>query len=135
MSYMNEYQNGISFLKFMFFLNNDGSVVTFLKNLYEDYIRYSYLTPSQISGNTVEPTIITRIQGIRTYYNNYLLQSYESSADFNDIKQRFINFVNLRLNQRFGSFTNLAEQGYKDARQFCYDFFVLGIFTMVEFEY
>ena len=125
MSSMNEYQNGISFLKFMFFLNNDGSVVTFLKNLYEDYIRYSYLTPSQISGNTVEPTIITRIQGIRTYYNNYLLQSYESSADFNDIKQRFINFVNLRLNQRFGSFTNLAEQGYKDARQFCYDFFVL----------
>ena len=124
MSSLSQYKNGIDFLKFMFFLSNDGSVVGFLKNLYEDYIKYTYLAPTQTTGGADSATI-TRTQGIRTYYNNFLLQSYELVANFTEIENKFISFVNLRLGQRFGQFTNLIEQGYKDARQFCYDFFVV----------
>jgi hypothetical protein len=53
-----------------------------------------------------------------------LLQSCDLIADFSGIEQKYIDFVNIRLNERFGQFSNLQEQGYKDARQFCYDFFV-----------
>lgn len=128
MSSLSQYKNGITFLKFMFFLSNDGAVVSFLKNLYEDFIKYTFLAPTQTTGGTDSATI-TRTQGIRTYYNNFLLQSYEFSANFDEIKQKFINFVNLRLDQRFGQFSNLAEEGYKDARQFCYDFFVVYFYN------
>ena len=130
MSSLSQYTSGIEFLKFMFFLSNDGDVVNFLRNLYEDYIKYTFLSPSQTTSNS-EPTTIKRIQGIRTYYNNFLLQSYELIADFDGIKQKFINFVNLRLDQRFGPFLNLAEEGYKNARQFCYDFFVVYFYDTV----
>ena len=118
-----KYQDGISFLKFVFFLPDDGSVVNFLKNLYEDYIKYTSVTPTVVIDG-IQPTVITRIQGIKTYYNNFLLQNYEFIADFDGIKQKYIDFVNFRLDERFGQFSNLQEQGYKDARQFCYDFFV-----------
>jgi len=124
MGSLSQYKNGIEFLKFMFFLSNDGDVVNFLRNLYEDYIKYTFLTPSQTTADT-EPTTIKRTQGIKTYYNNFLLQSYELVADFDGIEQKFISFVNLRLQERFGQFSSLAEIGYKNARQFCYDFFVV----------
>lgn len=123
MSSLPEYQNSITFLKFMFFLPDDGSIVSFLKNLYEDYIKYTSIAPTAVTDG-IQPAMITRIQGIKTYYNNFLLQNYEMIADFNGIANKFIDFVNLRLDERFVQFLNLQEQGYKDARQFCYDFFV-----------
>lgn len=117
------YENGIKFLKFVFFLQDDASVIQFIKNLYEDFIKYSS-SPSSLNLEISSSTSITRIQGIKTYYNNYLLQSYESIADFNDIEIQFTSFVNTRLDEQFKQLTDLKEQGYKDARQFCYDFFV-----------
>jgi hypothetical protein len=65
MSDMVEYQNGIKFLRFMFFLTDDGSTVTFLRNLYEDYIKYTSVAPTAVTDG-VQPTMITRIQGIKT---------------------------------------------------------------------
>lgn len=123
MSDQPQYQTGISFLKFMFFLPDDGSVVTFLRNLYEDLIKYTSIAPTAVTSG-VQPAVITRIQGIKTYYNNFLLQSYDLIADFDGISQKYVDFVNLRLDERFGPFSNAQEQGYQDARQFCYDFFV-----------
>ena len=123
MSSLTEYQNGINFLKFMFFLPDDGSIIRFLKNMYEDYIKYTVLSSTQIQ-NGITPERISRIQGIKTYYSNFLLQNYENIADFNDIEQRFILFTNTRLDTQFSQFSSLQEQGYKDAKQFCYDFFV-----------
>lgn len=118
-----KYASGISFLKFVFFLPDDGSVVQFLKNLYEDFIKYSSVPSS--TGETSAATTLTRIQGIKTYYNNYLLQNYESIADFDDIEAQFVSFVNLRLDEQFKQLINIVNQGSTDARQFCYDFFVI----------
>lgn len=123
MAAQQKYQNGISFLKFAFFLMDDGSVVNFLKNLYEDYVKYTSIAPTAVtSGN--QPSLITRIQGIKTYYNNFLLQNYEQSADFDTIRNTYVSFVNTRLDVRFNQFVNSQEQGHIDARQFCYDFFI-----------
>ena len=129
MSSLNQYKNGISFLKFAFFLIDDASVINLLRNLYEDYVKYTSPTPTKTS--TQQPVTITRIQGIRTYYDNYLLQNYGLIADFNDIEQQYINFVNTRLNEKFSQLLNSQDQGYKDARQFCYDFFVTYFYDVV----
>lgn len=118
-----KYADGISFLKFVFFLPDDGSVVQFLKNLYEDFIKFSAVPSS--TGAPNDATTLTRIQGIKTYYNNYLLQNYESAAGFDDIETQFISFVNLRLDEQFRQLINVKNQGAIDARQFCYDFFVV----------
>lgn len=74
MSSLDKYQSGISFLKFVFFLTDDGSTINFLKNLYEDFVKYSAPT---VQTSAVQASTITRIQGIKTYYNNFLLQNYE----------------------------------------------------------
>lgn len=120
---MDKYKTGISFLKFAFFLTDDGSIVNFLKNLYEDYVKYTSSAPTSTTyGN--QPSTIIRIQGIKTYYNNFLLQNYEEITDFKDIRDNYIKFVNYRLNERFNQFVNSQEPGYLKAKQFCYDFFV-----------
>ena len=130
MSSLNQYQDGISFLKFVFFLTDDGSVVSFLRNLYEDYVKYTFITPTNVS-NVNQPVTVTRIQGIRTYYSNYLLQSYELISNFDNIRQQYINFVNARLDERFSQILGSQSQGYKDARQFCYDFFVTYFYDII----
>ena len=116
------YQADIEFLKFMFFLADDGSVLTFLRNLYEDYIRYTALSETQISEG-FEPTRLFRTQGIRTYYSNYLLQNYESISDFESLEQKFEEFVNLRITQQFGQYNSQQGADYKGARKFVHDFF------------
>lgn len=121
MSSLNQYQSGISFLKFVFFLTNDGSIVNFLKNLYEDFVTYS-VNPTFSLG--LQSPTITRTQGIQTYYNNFLLQNYEQIADFNDIRNQYISFVNLRLDEIFNQFLKSKDQNYIDMRKFCYDYFI-----------
>ena len=116
MNSLSQYQSGIDFLKFVFFLPDDGSVINFLKNLYEDFIQYKSSPFSQIT---------TRIQGIKSYYTNFLLQNYEQIADFDDIEQQYSNFVNVRLDEGFSQLKNIQNQGITDARQFCFDFFVV----------
>jgi hypothetical protein len=117
-----QYVDSIAFLKTIFFLADDGSVLTFLKNLYEDFIKYTTLSSNQIDQG-IEPTRIYRIQGIRSYFNNYLLQGYESIADFSDIEKKFGDFTNLRIEQAFSQYRNQTGQDYQNARKFCYDFF------------
>ena len=53
-----------------------------------------------------------------------MLQNYNLIADFDDLEQQYISFVNIRLDEQFNQILNSQDQGYKDARQFCYDFFV-----------
>ena len=116
------YTADIEFLKTMFFLNDDGAVLTFLKNLYEDLIRYTVLTEDQINDG-FDPTRISRIQGVRTYFSNYLLQTIDSISDFNSIELRFSEFLNVRLDEQFKPYLNQQGVKYKGARQFVYDFF------------
>ena len=120
MSSLSKYQDGISFLKFAFFLTDDGSVINLLKNMYQDFVSYSSTSTSATTKGA-----LTRIQGITTYYTNFILQNYGTIANFDDIQQQFINFVNVRLDQQFIQLLGSEDQGYLDARQFCYDFFVV----------
>jgi hypothetical protein len=64
------YPKEIETLKSVFFLTSDASTVTFLKNLYEDL--YLYSRTSNASNVTV--TDLIRVQGIQTYFINYLLR-------------------------------------------------------------
>jgi hypothetical protein len=116
------YQTDIEFLKTIFFLKDDGSVLTFLRNLYEDLIKYTLLTEDQITAGN-EPTRISRTQGIRTYFSNYLLQNYDTISDFSSLEQKFSEFVNLRIAQQFGQYRTQQGADYRGARQFVYDFF------------
>jgi len=116
------YTNGIKFLQSLFFLPDDGSVITFLKNLYEDFVKYTSLSTSQIDSG-FDPTRIYRIQGIKSYFNNYLLQGYNTIADFNDNEKQFDSFVNLRIEQAFSQYKGQMDQNYTNAKKFCYDFF------------
>lgn len=128
MAQMPSYQEGINFLKFAFFLTDDGSVIQFLRNIYEDYVKYTFLSDEQITSG-LEPTQIFRIQGIKSYFNNYLLENYESITDFDALQAKFSEYTNLRLDKRFSQFAESQEVGYKEARQFCYDFFFQYFYT------
>ena len=130
MSSMDEYQSGISYLKFVFFFTNDGDVIDFLKNIYTDTIKYS------VSSNPTSPKAasgISRIQGIETYYDNFLLQNYEKIADFNDIRNVYIEFVNSRLDKAFSQFlgSKSSNTKYDDMRKFCYDYFVIYFYDVI----
>ena len=77
----NAYVSEINTIKTVFFLSTDGAVITFLKELYEDFSTY---TTNPIGTNFEEPEIIIgnllRIQGIRTYFTNYLMANYDAIA-------------------------------------------------------
>ena len=117
-----QYKSSIQFLQTLFFLPDDGSVITFLKNLYEDFVKYTNLSQTQINSG-LDPTRIYRIQGIKSYFNNYLLQGYNIIADFDDIEKQFDNFVNIRVEQAFSQYKGQTSQNYINAKAFCYDFF------------
>lgn len=117
-----KYKNSILFLQNMFFLKDDGSTIRFLKNLHEDFVKYTTLTTTQYQDG-VDPTRVYRIQGIKSYFNNYLLQSDNLIANFTDIEKQFDSFVNLRIEQAFVQYSGQTSRPYKDAKQFCYDFF------------
>lgn len=125
-SVLPQYSDGLLFLQSIFFLPDDGSVVSFLRTLYEDFIKYTTLSQAQIESG-IDPTRIYRIQGIKSYFNNYLLQGYNVIADFNDIETQFNNFVNIRVAQAFSPFKNQLQSDahYVAARQFVVDFFTV----------
>ena len=74
----------IKFIQSIFFLSDLGSVTQFLKNLYEDFVKYTFLSSEQVDAG-LEPTRISRIQGIRSYFQNYLLQNIDLVSDFDVI--------------------------------------------------
>lgn len=124
-----QYSNSITTLQRIFFLPDDASVVRFLKNLYEDYIKYTNLTQLQIDAG-LNPTRVFRVQGIRSYFNNYLLQGNNIIADFPDIESKFDSFVQIRVDQAFTQYKDQTGQDFQDAKQFCIDFFTKFFYTI-----
>lgn len=117
------YQKEISFLQSIFFLPTEGDILTFLKNLYEDLVTYVSLSKENISAGE-SPGRIERIQGIRTYFHNWLRQNNDGAFDFDEIENKFIEYVSYRVNERFLPYKSQNGEDYKNSKEFVKDFFI-----------
>lgn len=118
-----QYQAEINTIKTVFFLTTDGAVVTFLKNLYEDFIVFTTTPKVLPTGATSNNDRLIRIQGIQTYFNNYLLSNFDSVVNFSDIDNNFNGFVSASIERKFAPIGPHPSQQYVDAKAFVYDFF------------
>lgn len=118
-----QYQSNISFLQSIFFLTSDGDVLNFLKNLYEDYVRYVTLSTENISDG-ISPDRIERTQGIKTYFQNWLRENNDNISNFDIIENKFVEYTNYRISQKFIPYASQKNDDYIGAKQFIYDFFV-----------
>ena len=116
------YETEIVTLKNLFFLNSDGEVLTFLKNLYEDLYIYS---SDDVTYNTY------RIQGIKTYFTNYLLSNSNTSVSFKDIDNKFNFFVTTCIEYKFSPLGSQIEQKYIDVKKFIYDYFTKYYYNLI----
>lgn len=125
------YQSEINTLKTLFFLKSDGDVIVFLKNIYEDFITYTKATVDSNKVVTTSAEQIIRIQGIKTYFNNYLMLNVNQIVDFKDISDNFHAFVIASIERKFVPVgTNLTNE-YVNAKQFIYDFFVKYFYDQI----
>jgi hypothetical protein len=124
------YPKEIATLKTLFFLNSDGAVVDFIKNLYEDIIVYT--KPPVTEGVVSEdPEKLYRIQGIRTSFSNYLLSNSDKIVGFEEIDAQFALFVTAAIERKFSPVGKKPAKEYVDAKKFLYDFFVSNFYKSV----
>ncbi len=124
----NDNEPQINLVKTLFFIPDDGKFVEFLKSIYEDFIKYS----SQ-SNNVVSDFI--RIQGVKTYFNNFLVSNCTNPYSFDDIKEKFSGFLNQRLDILF---INFKHAQYLPAREYLFKLFLgffMEIHNLLEFKY
>ncbi|HOT87958.1 MAG TPA: hypothetical protein PL028_00245, partial [Bacteroidales bacterium] len=69
------YQKQIETIKNLFFISTDGEMLTFFKNLYEDFVLYSSTPILSVSGLNIVSQNFIRLMGINTYFNDYLLSN------------------------------------------------------------
>ena len=120
----------IDFIKFLFFIKNDGEFLTFLKSFYEDYIKYTALSEESVSAGLTSDLLI-RIQGIRTYFSNHLLYNYNTISDFPELKSYYEKFVTNRISDKFSQFKNQTDVKYKDAEKLLFDIFTKYFYDKV----
>jgi tartrate-resistant acid phosphatase type 5 len=108
-----KYKSEIELVKSIFFLENDGKVVEFLKTIYEDYLKYFNQIEDRVES-------FVRIQGIRSYFNNFLVSNLNESLSFDEIEDKFEEFVNSRLDILFINFT---ADIYQPARRYLFNLF------------
>ncbi len=111
------YTAEISTIRSLFFIPSDGEMLGFFKGLYEDIWMYTLTGADVIHKNLI------RIQGINTYFNNYVLSNSTSSVDFDVIDSNFHAFVSASIERKFAAAGTNPEQKYVDAKVFVYDFF------------
>lgn len=109
----NQYANEIAFLKQLLFLDTDGAFIAFLRTLYEDIVVYTASGEERIK----------RTQGIRGYYQNFLLSHYETISDFILIDDEYDKFTVLRVDQQFKSYGVQTGENFIKAKKFLVNFF------------
>lgn len=118
-----QYASDIELIKNLFFIPSDGKFVEFLKTIYEDYIKYA--------DNT-----FNRTQGIKTYFNNFLISETNYQYSFDEIKTKFDEFINKRLDILFHNYT---VNQYQSARDYLFNLFSIEYFgkihTLIESSY
>lgn len=118
-----KYTSEIAFLKQLLFLNSDGALILFIKNLYEDLIIYTNPTSPFQSLDKVK-----RIQGIKTFYQNHVLSNYESISDFSELEKVFEAFSINRVNQQFSVYGIQNSEDFIKSKQFLVDFFTVHFY-------
>lgn len=116
-----KYSKEIDFLKSLLFLNTDGAFIAFLKTLYEDVVTYTNPSIEQIEK-------IKRTQGIKTYYQNFLLSNYEKISDFLEIDDYFDSIVKLRIEQQFKPYGIQTNPEFINSKQFLIEFFTTSFY-------
>lgn len=115
------YPKEIETLKSVFFLNSDAATVLFFKNLYEDF--YIYNKRPNVTDYSKTTDTLVRVQGIRTYFNNYLLSNTDTIVDFYGIDTIFKGFVSASVERKFVPIGPNPSKQYVDAKAFVFDFF------------
>jgi PKD repeat protein len=117
------YPNQIATIKSLFFIPSDGQMLTFFKNLYEDLLMYSSTPVVTTQGVNIVSQNFIRIQGISTYFNNYLLSNSTASVDFDTLDSHFHAFVSASIERKFSAVGPNPQEQYVQAKAFVYDFF------------
>lgn len=117
------YSPEINTIKQLFYLNTDGAMVRFLKNLYEDFLIYTTVPTITSDGASSSNDRLIRIQGIQTYFTNYLLSNSDTVLDFRDIDVHFNGFVSASIERKFSPIGPHPSEQYVKAKSFIYDFF------------
>ena len=118
-----QYSSEINTIKQVFFLNTDGAMVKFLKNLYEDFLIFTTVPKISTTGVSSTNDRLIRIQGIQTYFTNYLLSNSNTVLDFKDIDVHFNGFVSASIERKFSPIGEHPTAQYVQAKSFIYDFF------------
>lgn len=113
----------INTLKMLFFLNSDGEVVNFLKNLYEDFIIYTN-PPATVGKYVSSPERVSRVQGIRTFFHNFLLSHSNDIIAFEEIDAQYLKYVVQAVERKFIAVGKHPAKEFVDAKKFVMEFFL-----------
>lgn len=116
-SIKDKYSKEIDFIKQLLFLTTDGAFVSFLNGLYNDTVVYT-------NPDLIYPLDkVERIQGIRSYFQNYLLSNYEKVSDFIEIENQFNTYVVKRIEKQFNKYGIQKSLDFINSKQFLINFF------------
>lgn len=118
------YPTEIGIIRSIFFLTTEAATVQFFKNLYEDQWIY-HSTENGVKTDTI------RIQGIRTYFNNFLLSNSEKIVDFAEVDGYFMGFVSASIERKFAPIGPHPIQPYVNAKAFVFDFFTRYFYNQI----
>ena len=119
----------INIIRKIFFLTSENATIEFFRNLYEDQWIYNSSLESAVNINLKSDII--RIQGIRTYFTNFLLQNTEKIIEFKEIDSYFEGFVSASIERKFLPIGPNPIQPYIDAKKFVFDFFTKYFYTSI----
>ena len=126
-----QYKSQINTIKSLFFLTSDGATINFLKNLYEDFIIYTTIPKTSTYESFSSNDRLIRIQGIRTYFINFLLSNSNNILDFIDVDNTFNGFVSASIERKFSPIGKQLSSQYIDAKTFIYDFFTKHFYQSI----
>lgn len=117
------YTDQINTIKNLFFISSDGGIELFFRNLYEDLLIYS--------STPIGTQTFVRIQGIQTYFTNYLLSNAATTVNFGTIDSNFGAIVSASIERKFAPVGLNPSQEYVSAKAFVYDFFTQYFYTPI----
>ena len=119
----------INTIRNVFFLTSEDSIIQFFKNLYEDQWIYNSSLESAIDFNLKSDII--RLQGIKTYFINFLLQNSSKIIGFEELDDYFKGYVSASIERKFSMLGANPIQPYINAKTAVYDFFVKYFYSPI----